>query len=274
MSSPGEVARIVNKITKLEDVDGWVATVTSQINQNNRDTTRLDSEIKQEEIILRKYDDIEETGIVIGSLVKNNAELKSLYQAKMVLDTKLEHIEETCKELDRVEDYLLAEKYINKAENFEKEIAIQAVFQSQMEGWELCTAFINKRENDCLGLEILADKLDKADCSELEKQKDKLNDAIFDFEATDKRIAGIDFALSAEKVLGEIKDIQEFVLSFGMLEDAIDKFDSLSLHYGEIAEDIDSSKKEYSRLWQEMKICPVCLSLVNDKQIKKIMEEL
>ena len=35
MTSPGEIARTINRITKLEKVDEWVSKLTTKVNQNN-----------------------------------------------------------------------------------------------------------------------------------------------------------------------------------------------------------------------------------------------
>ncbi|MDD5053478.1 MAG: AAA family ATPase [Sulfuricurvum sp.] len=274
MSSPGEIARIVNKITKLEDVDGWVSEVTSQVNQNNRDLVRLNSEIGREEIALKKYDDLEETEKLINALSKNNEELRAFFKATMDLDTKLEHLEEICRDSEKIEEYLLAEKYVNKAENYEKEIAIHTLLQAQIEKWELYTSQIEKRENDALEFKILVDKLEVTDWAELGRQGSKLAIAISNFEKLEKSLANILIALSAEKECNEISDIQAFVVFFDDLETATDKFNSICYLCEGLAGEIKAAKKEYADLWKEMKTCPVCLSSISEKQIGKIMETL
>jgi len=40
-SSPGEVARTINRITKLEQVDGWVSDLTSKVNKTNMEIRSL-----------------------------------------------------------------------------------------------------------------------------------------------------------------------------------------------------------------------------------------
>lgn len=57
-SSPGEVARVFNQVTKLEDVDRWVSMLTTRINTGNQEIEILENQVEGKEEELRQYDDL------------------------------------------------------------------------------------------------------------------------------------------------------------------------------------------------------------------------
>jgi len=208
MSSPGEVARVINKITKLEEVDEWVSNVTSQINQNQKEVNKLVSEIDSEEITLKKYGDIEETETIVKALIQTEKEISFLLYSKDVLDKRLVQLEDNQRSLEKILDFLTAERYINKVEALIKEVAIQAVFQALINDWELYTTLIEKRGNDVLEHEILVNKLEASDYSELSSLHNKLKGLLDRYDllvlAGENSTAAIDNAKRAymDKVLG------------------------------------------------------------------------
>lgn len=230
-SSSGEVARIVNKITKLENVDEWISDVTSQINQSQRDVNRLSGEVEFEILVLKKYDGIEETKKIIQRLEKIDADLKNLQRRFLLLDKTLMQLEETYKKIDKLQEYLLAERYIKKAEALEKNIAIQADFQVRIKNWQLYVSLIEKHEKSLLELKILVDKLDSIDLQTL----------VFNHDGLKKKLS--------------------------IFESLLDKVKEFDL-------DIQNNKEKYVALVKDSKICPICFSVIDEQQLRKIEEAL
>jgi exonuclease SbcC len=54
-SSAGEVAKTINRITRLEMVDNWVSDLTSKINSINREKERLEAEIEASKNKIKSY---------------------------------------------------------------------------------------------------------------------------------------------------------------------------------------------------------------------------
>jgi DNA repair protein SbcC/Rad50 len=54
-SSAGEVAKTINRITRLEMVDNWVTDLTQTINSTNREKERLEAEIEASGIKIKEY---------------------------------------------------------------------------------------------------------------------------------------------------------------------------------------------------------------------------
>jgi len=54
-SSAGEVAKTINRITRLEMVDNWVSDLTSKVNSINREKERLEAEIETSKNKIKSY---------------------------------------------------------------------------------------------------------------------------------------------------------------------------------------------------------------------------
>ncbi|KKL62080.1 hypothetical protein LCGC14_2188780, partial [marine sediment metagenome] len=101
-SSPGEITRVINRVTKLDEVDDWIRNVTSQVNTANAKIELIKEEIKVKEKKLKEYEglekieepldllekvsnkiitldtDIKELIMLIGDLSWNEEEIESL----------------------------------------------------------------------------------------------------------------------------------------------------------------------------------------------------
>jgi exonuclease SbcC len=73
VSSPGDVARELNKITRIEKVDAWVSSLTSKINGENRDVKLLEKQILDHERDLYIYKDLDkfEEDVVHGEYLQS-----------------------------------------------------------------------------------------------------------------------------------------------------------------------------------------------------------
>lgn len=120
--SPGEIARTINTITKLENVDAWISNLTSEINQTNRDIVRMEEEAKSIMQELQQYAGIDDLEEVVGNLVSVDKELSSLRRSCADLDDFLEEYEKAAREHDKLVEFLSAERYLKKAEKIQVEI--------------------------------------------------------------------------------------------------------------------------------------------------------
>jgi chromosome segregation ATPase len=98
-SSPGEVARELNKITHLENIDEWVSNLTTMINSENKVLRLLEIDVKEREQQIDKFGDLE----VIDDELKTLEELQRDIQA---YDKKIESAEASCREIERQQKIL------------------------------------------------------------------------------------------------------------------------------------------------------------------------
>lgn len=67
-SSPSEAARIVSRITRLEKADRWVSALTTYVNTVSRDKKKIEVQIDEKELSLKKLPDLDEMEEEISAL--------------------------------------------------------------------------------------------------------------------------------------------------------------------------------------------------------------
>lgn len=100
MSPPGEVARTINKITKLEQVDKWKAELTRRINQKNQEIKIVNDQAKEIQKSLENYQGFEDLGETINNLITVDNRLGILSRQSGEIDSSLQVIERTQKSID------------------------------------------------------------------------------------------------------------------------------------------------------------------------------
>lgn len=102
MSPPGEVARTINKITKLEQVDKWKAELTRRINQKNQEIKIVNDQAKEIQKSLENYQGFEDLDEEIIDLKKVDNLLDLLYMKGQSLDQSIQKIEEAEESVDKI----------------------------------------------------------------------------------------------------------------------------------------------------------------------------
>lgn len=92
-SAPGEIARTVNRITQLEEADGWKKDLSSKINKKKGEVDVLNEQSKAKELELAKYAGIEDLGDLVKKLESIDADFVNTQAEKFRLDESLVRIE-------------------------------------------------------------------------------------------------------------------------------------------------------------------------------------
>jgi len=274
MSSPGEVARTVNQITKLEQVDAWVSNITSQINQNQRDVDRLTTEIKAEEIALKKYDGLDYAEIIVRDLVFAEQDLAMLSQQKEKLDDYLSKFEEVRKGLDKIDEFLSAEKYVRKIGQLDEGIAIQVVFSRSVRSWEFCTESMEKYGSDILELEVLGNKLAEVDYSKQMEQYDKLDQYFSVLQKDEEWLKKIPDVKAIDSSLEKFAGFKTEIDEFEKFEKDMDRLDTINAYCQESEKNMAVVKKQYLDIFLKTKKCPMCYSIIDSEMTERIGREL
>lgn len=135
-SSGGEIAKTINRITRLEEVDGWVSELTSEINSNNRDITRMEAEAKGLIQEIAVYKDIEETEQIINELQSKTGEIAGLLIRQNDLDKLLVSFENAIRTLEKFDGVADACKHIEEAEELQIEIIGYEVLEQMLANYE------------------------------------------------------------------------------------------------------------------------------------------
>ncbi len=89
MSPGGEVARTINRITHLEEVDGWKTDLSKRVNSQNSEIQVLMNQATEIEQALTTYKGFEDLEEIINDLTKIDQEIEQLFPRLNRLDSGL-----------------------------------------------------------------------------------------------------------------------------------------------------------------------------------------
>lgn len=161
-ASGGEIAKTINRITRLEEVDEWVSELTSEINAGNRDVVRMEGEAKGLIEEIKKYDDLDKTEKVIAELRLVDGEITYLLTKEKNLDRLLLQIFEASEAREKLEEFLPTERYITKVEKLQADIALFVSLGEMLSRLEKTKEIIDQNEIQFGQLSIISNNLDHA----------------------------------------------------------------------------------------------------------------
>ena len=146
LSSAGEFARVINRVTRLEKVDDWVSEFKKRINKTKNDVELLEEQTKQAETELAKYAGFEDLEGQVDLLQKTSNELEKAEIKFNGLDRLLGQVEKIDDQLDKLkpalaieEDILVLaglENNISSSETFVLLVTKARVIQSSIQGFQ------------------------------------------------------------------------------------------------------------------------------------------
>jgi exonuclease SbcC len=269
-SSGGEVAKTINRITKIEQSDEWISSLTTEINATNRDITKLKQEIKAKKSELKKYSDIDETVALVNRLERIIGKIgKYTDDYDCLLSVNNEIVE--------IENWLLFNR---------KNILSLGKLIDEMEEIFVKIISISKEEEALQYLSDLIEDIEKLKYVDVRKELDALQkmmkeeNQLFEEKKTLRELTQIFENVSdLEKVNveGDLKSVQEMMRKINEMQE--EKSELLEVF--EIQERTDVLINEYSKIKERYILdlkkfgkCPTCLSIIGDKVIKRIAKEL
>lgn len=111
-SSGGEVARTINRITKLEKVDEWLKKLTQKINAVNRDISSVERRIGDADSDLEAFSDFDETKELVRRYEKIISKKSDLTMEHYHLDLIISSIEGIEEDITNLSRYLEVENDI------------------------------------------------------------------------------------------------------------------------------------------------------------------
>ena len=234
--SAGEVARTINRITKLEEVDAVVSSFTSDINSANRDIKKVTESIDGIKSELKIYDDLDETEGVIKSIEALDFEINNKENIMEEIDELLEQIEEYLAEIKAAQPAIEALELLEEAENIQEEI--------------------NGKEHE---IEDIRDYTDQ-----IYQLKLKLGDSDLLFE--------VELLLEEAAEIDELYVKQEDRLGF--LEETLNELKGDQRDLERKTAEYEEAKLVLNNYLVELGVCSECGQKVSKECIEKIMEEL
>lgn len=265
LSSSGEIARAINRITKQEKVDEWVSEFTRRINRKRNEVELLETQVKEIEIELAGYIGFESLESDVKSLEIISSEIEKL-------DNDFKSIDDILIKIEDIDDSL---KEIIPALSLEADIEKIKQLEADIEGLSNKRRLISKilfLSNEVSNLEKLyIDIKDVIDYQYLIQEKSELSVII-------NHIENVDLAIKNQFLL--INDIDRLI-EIGNIEKEFSKINNLVFVVEKIEDDISSlsknlneAKKQYVNKLKEIGKCPTCFIDIDDKTIKKVIREI
>lgn len=275
-SSPGEVARTINRVTQLEKVDRWISQLTTQVNSANKEISILE---KQQEGILEEL-----------KLYENIPELESLLEKAEEVDLGIKQAERERKELEEisaklsqlkedeeglsewisgVEKLLVGvESCLSSVDELEKEKALIVSILSVGDAIEKVQSFLQV-EKILVNAESCLDSID-----ELEKEKALIVNVLDVVDAIERGEAFLQVekpVKEAAEVLGEIEKLE---MEFEHLDEMRVKLKDKGLEIEDSEDKQEEALKFYKGLLEQMGTCPTCFAEISKGRIKEILGKM
>ena len=120
--SAGEVAKVMNRITKVEELDKWQAGLTKKANRTKGDIKRIEGELTVTNKELKKYDNIDQVERIVQRVKKREELIEKKQDDLMDIEDALEELDEVNKFLETAYERKKAEGFIKKADKIQDKI--------------------------------------------------------------------------------------------------------------------------------------------------------
>jgi len=267
-SSPGEIARTVNKVTKLEPVDARISRLTSKVNSGNREVRLLEEQAGEIERDVSKYSDIGETEKIVQQLQFVVQELEEKDKQSIELRNLIGRTEGIVGEVKELNKFLEVEAVVSEIEKIDRKLE-QLQHQSDL---------LNRVQE--LDVEI------KAACFVLEVEQ-----VVGKIEEIDERVSSLQAELTSleqiqemneeltdlttmESELRPICDRLEEVNKQVRLCDALYEIQTLDLEITTLSKGEEDIQQAYTALIKKLGKCPTCFSPASPELLTQIMENI
>lgn len=141
MASAGEIARTINRITKLEKVDEWVSKLTTRVNQNNTKIKLLEEQSQNAKENLVKYGTLDEAEVCVKVVTGLTKQLNSLKGREIKIKETTRELIKTNETINRIQDSLEIEKTVDEVTKLSNKISESINVENKLielvdlEGW-------------------------------------------------------------------------------------------------------------------------------------------
>jgi len=136
LDSPGEVGKVINKITKIEQVDSWISKITTRINQSKNVMDILQKDIVELKSEVSRYDDLHKLENSIAIYNKLCARIGVKEKEYFYLSKIFVEMEELQSKIERLNSILLLDKSVKSLVNEIKIIKTKEVEYEELLNWQ------------------------------------------------------------------------------------------------------------------------------------------
>lgn len=276
-TSPGEVARVLNRIIRIEEVDKWVSALTSEIYSQQREVGLLQEDIGRIKTEIKTYDNLPDMDKAVELSESLSQEVYQIGRDRVALDGLLV-LEGNCsREIAEIYDFLSVESMVISAESASDVLQGSAneLVDISAKVYELEVVLEKERSlNRILGA---SKKLEKAETLQLE-----INGLVKELEVIAKmavltKIVDEDrlFVDNVEGIVGRglqvFDELTSLKLENTKIVQDIVKLERVELDIGRATKAVKDREWEFSGVLREMKVCPECGELLTEACIKRMV---
>lgn len=117
LDSPGEVAKQLNRVIRIEEVDGWITALTQRVNTANSEKTLLNGQIIELDNQLKQYKNLDQFEQDVERIEMIQLALDTGSKDRDLLLSLTEQGDEITRVLDIIESFLGSKDYVQEAQN-------------------------------------------------------------------------------------------------------------------------------------------------------------
>ena len=267
-SSPGEIARTINKITKLEPVDARISRLTSKVNSGNREVRLLEEQAGEIERELSKYSDIEETGKIVQRLQTVVQELEEKDKQSIELRGLISKTEVVDYEISELDSFLEVEAIVRDIEEIDQELG-QLQRRSDLLNRIQALGVEIKEAHSVLDIGHVVDGI-----GEIDERMSGLQAQLVSLEQIQEMNEELTNLTAMETELKPIYERLEEIDEQISLCDELCEIQSLDLLLIQLGIEEEEARQVYVALIEQLGKCPTCFSPADPKLLKQIMENI
>jgi len=254
-TSAGEIARTINRLTNLEQVNEWVSSFTSKINESNRDIIALESEIKIIRGELEKYEDLDETGEIINKLSSVQKEQDSVSESREFLSCELIDYQNKAEYLKKLMEFLKAEKYVLKIKKLQDSIDKYWEIKGLFVDYESKKVLVSDKKKPLEDIEPLLIEVKSIIIDPVKVKRDLLNGLCSNLTSLKERMQYLNKVLPEfSQLQGKIKPVDD--TDYLLLKQLLGMFDGLKQRITEGKVKLEKAKDLCIQKLKDSQNCP------------------
>lgn len=282
-TSPGEVAKKLNKVAGFEIIDALSKSVKTAISINTSDVSYVKETISELEEKIEKYEHLDSVEKQLKTLQKLKLEYEKKSELILKIQNSLEKIQEITELIESLDSWLTIEDSIKPIID-----SSNILIEKQKELEQLTKLLDNIKQSENT-IKILSDKLQyekdvnliiNSINSLIEKQKElgQLTQLLSDTKQLENTIQSLSDRLQYEKdvkdILSLINKYNERVEALNSLTLVLDNIRKTKIKINQNNEWIERNTIRLNEILIAEKICPLCGEKLTDKGIEHIKHGL
>jgi len=265
---PGEIARVFNRIMKIERVDRWISSLTTSINSLGSDKKRVDNHLRSVREQIESYSFLPEAEKMVGRVAELDASVEDCDRRIWAIRDTAAKLAENDRRLEVLEEVLGTEKSLKYGGNLLADVERIGTISSRL------SEFVRVRDGIREANRQISWETDLTQAWE----------SFWALSGTYIRLKFCDKFVDIEKRVGElgaveesgadVKKAAEIFKTVVELDRETKRFRSVSVNINAISRGLESNEREtveleedFQTFLESVEICPICYQKFDSKRL-------